>query len=56
MSGKERWALFSTHHFYLSYCTHTEVNPQVRAIRVTCRAVHATVASALVNTIKALVT
>jgi AP-2 complex subunit alpha len=33
-----------------------EINPQVRAIRVTSRAVHGTVAAALVNTVKALVT
>ena len=32
-----------------------EVNAQVRAVRVTARAVHGTVAAALVNTIKALV-
>lgn len=33
-----------------------EVNAQVRAMRITARAVHGTVAAALVNTIKALVT
>jgi len=32
-----------------------EINAQVRAVRVTARAVHGTVAAALVNTIKALV-
>lgn len=32
-----------------------EVNPSARALRVTCRAVHPSMAAALVNTIKALV-
>lgn len=33
-----------------------EINAQVRAVRITSRAVHVTVAAALVNTVKALIT